>query len=156
MRPSIGLRSHVWLALSAVLLSGCALLNPPPPPPPKPPPTISVARIYEQPAERAFLNGMRFYEEGQYERAEVMFKRSLSEGLKDPHDLAVANKHLAFIACAYNRISDCEAAFRAAFASDPMFRLADSEVGHPVWGPVYKRVASEQPAKAAAAPAPKG
>lgn len=139
-------RRTSFAALAAALVSGCALLNPPPPPPPKPPATTSVARLYAQPAERAFLNGLRFYEEGQYERAEVLFKRSLADGLRDPYDLAVAHKYLAFIACAYNRIADCETAFRAAFAADPGFKLADSEVGHPVWGPVYKRVASEQAA----------
>ena len=147
------LRSHppAWRgasALIAVLLSGCALFAPPPPPPP-PPPTISIARLYEQPAERAFVNGLRFYEEGQYERAEALLKRSLADGLQDKHDIAVAQKHLAFIACAYNRPSDCEQAFRAAFSADAGFKLTDAEVGHPLWGPVYKRVAAEQPSRAA-------
>lgn len=122
-------------------LAGCAT---PPPPPPAPQPTVSIARLYEQPAERSFLNAMRFYEEGQYERAEALFRRALLDGLKDRHDVAMANKHLAFIACAYNRPSECESAFRAAFAADPSFRLTDAEVGHPLWGPVYKRVAAEQ------------
>jgi tetratricopeptide (TPR) repeat protein len=136
--------------LAAVALSGCAMFAPPPPPPAPPPPTVSIARLVEQPAERAFVNGLRFYEEGQYERAEALFKRSLAEGLSDRHDVAVAQKHLAFIACAYNRPSDCEQAFRAAFVADPAFRLSDAEVGHPIWGPVYKRVASEQAPRAAA------
>ena len=109
-----------------------------------PPPSISIARLYEQPAERSFINGMRFYEDGQYERAEVMFKRALAEGLRDRNDMAAANKHLAFIACAYSRPAECESAFRAAFTADPNFRLTDAEVGHPLWGPVYKRVAAEQ------------
>ena len=139
-----------WFAFSALLsvLGGCALLEPPPAPLPPPPPSISIARLYEQPAERAFINGMRFYEDGQYERAEVMFKRALAEGLGDGSDMAAANKHLAFIACAYSRPAECEAAFRAAFAADPNFKLSDAEVGHPLWGPVYTRVAAEQ-AKAA-------
>ena len=94
--------------------------------------------------QRAFINGMRFYEDGQYERAEVMLRRALSEGLRDRNDVAVANKHLAFIACAYDRPAECESAFRAAFAADPTFKLTDAEVGHPLWGPVYKRVAAEQ------------
>ena len=92
---------------------------------------------------------MRFYEEGQYERAEALLKRALTEGLQDKHDIAIAQKHLAFIACAYNRPSDCEQAFRAAFAADAGFKLSDAEVGHPLWGPVYNRVAAEQPPKAA-------
>jgi hypothetical protein len=125
-----------------LMLGGCALLEPPAPPPPAP--SVSVARLYELPAERAFINGMRFYEEGQYERAEVLLRRSLADGLRDSHDVAIANKHLAFIACAYERPADCESSFRAAFAADPKFRLTDAEVGHPIWGPVYKRVSAEQ------------
>lgn len=144
-------RRHVWLRcappLALLALSGCAIFAPPPPPPPPRPPTVSIARLYNQPAERAFINGLRFYEEGQYERAEVLLKRSLAEGLQDHNDVAVAEKHLAFIACAYSRPGDCEQAFRAAFAADPSFKLTDAEVGHPIWGPVYKRVAAEQPPK---------
>ena len=136
------------VALGAAMLGGCALLEPPRPPAPPPAPSISIARLYEQPAERAFVNGMRFYEDGQYERAEVMFKRALADGLRDGNDVAAANKHLAFIACAYSRPAECESAFRAAFAADPSFKLTDAEIGHPLWGPVYKRVAAEQ-AKAA-------
>ena len=125
---------------AAALLAGCASSSAPPPPVQ----TISIARLYEQPAERAFLNAMRFYEEGQHERAEVLFRRALAEGLKNGNDVAMADKHLAFIACAYNRPAECETAFRAAFAADPDFRLTDAEVGHPIWGPVYRRVAEEQ------------
>lgn len=132
--------------LAAAVLQGCSIFSPPPPPPPPPPPTTSIARLYDQPAERAFVNGMRYYEEGQYERAETLLKRAIGEGLNDHHDVAVAQKHLAFIACAYNRPADCEQAFRAAFSADPSFKLSESEIGHPLWGPVYKRVASEQAA----------
>jgi tetratricopeptide (TPR) repeat protein len=143
-------RRSAWLRcappFAALALTGCAMFAPPPPPPAPPPATISVARLYEQPAERAFINGLRYYEEGQYERAELLLKRALADGLKDRNDVAVAQKHLAFIACAYSRPTDCEQAFRAAFVADPTFRLTDAEVGHPIWGPVYKRVASEQPA----------
>jgi len=152
MNPKLRtLRRLPALGLLGVLVSGCALLEPPRAPPPPPPPPISIARLYEQPAERAFINGMRFYEDGQYERAEVMFKRALAEGLHDGSDMAAANKHLAFIACAYSRPQECESAFRAAFSADPHFKLTDAEVGHPLWGPVYTRVAAEQ-AKAANTP----
>jgi hypothetical protein len=142
-------RRRIAAAIGAAVLGGCAAFQSPAPPPTAPPPTISIARLYEQPAERAFINGMRFYEDGQYERAELTFKRALADGLRDRHDVAAANKHLAFIACAYNRPADCEAGFRAAFSADPDFRLSDAEIGHPIWGPVYKRVAAEQPPKSA-------
>lgn len=128
-------------AAALTALAGCAT---PPPPPPPAPPTISIARLYERPAERALLNGLRFYEEGQHERAEALFRRALADGLKDSHDVAIAYKHLAFLACAYNRPGECESAFRNAFAADPGFRLTDAEVGHPLWGPVYQRVAAAQ------------
>jgi len=137
-------RTRVLLACAAATLVAACATTPPSPPPQ---PTASIARLYEQPAERAFLNAMRLYEEGQHERAETLFRRALSDGLGDRHDIAMANKHLAFIACAYNRPVDCEAAFRAAFAADPGFRLTDAEVGHPIWGPVYKRVAAEEARK---------
>ena len=132
---------RVLTAIASLAIAGCAT---PPPPAPAVPPTISIARLYEQPAERALLNGLRFYEDGQYERAEALLRRSLVDGLRDSHDIAIANKHLAFIACAYNRLAECESAFRAAFAADSSFRLTDAEIGHPIWGPVYKRVATEQ------------
>ncbi|HQR76661.1 MAG TPA: TssQ family T6SS-associated lipoprotein [Burkholderiaceae bacterium] len=148
-------RRSAWIrsapGFAAFALSGCAIFAPPPPPPPPPPATISIARLYDQPAERAFINGLRYYEEGQYERAELLLKRALADGLKDRNDVAVAQKHLAFIACAYSRPSDCEQAFRAAFIADPTFRLTDAEVGHPLWGPVYKQVAAEHSSKAAPA-----
>jgi Tfp pilus assembly protein PilF len=140
---SVARRTPLATSVFMLALGGCALLEAPAPPP-APAPTVSVARLYEQPAERAFIHGMRFYEEGQYERAEVLLRRSLADGLRDSYDVATANKHLAFIACAYDRPTDCEASFRAAFAADPKFRLTDAEVGHPIWGPVYKRVSAEQ------------
>lgn len=128
---------------AATLVAACATSPPASPPAP----TVSIARLYEQPAERAFLSAMRMYEDGQHERAETMFRRALANGLGDRHDVAMAYKHLAFIACAYNRPVDCETAFRAAFAADPGFRLTDAEVGHPIWGPVYKRVSVEDAAR---------
>jgi hypothetical protein len=137
-------RFRVLLAgAGATLFAACATTPPPPPAPA----TVSIARLYEQPAERAFLSAMRLYEDGQHERAEAMFRRALADGLADRHDIAMANKHLAFIACAYNRPLECETAFRAAFAADPGFRLTDAEIGHPVWGPVYRRVAAESAAR---------
>lgn len=137
-------RFRVLLAGAAATLFAACATTPPPPPAPA---TVSIARLYEQPAERAFLNAMRLYEDGQHERAEAMFRRALADGLADRHDIAMANKHLAFIACAYNRPLECETAFRAAFAADPGFRLTDAEIGHPVWGPVYRRVAAESAAR---------
>lgn len=125
-------------ALVALLLAGCQSMAPAP----VPPATESIAQLYARPAERALINGLRAYEEGAFERAEQSFRTAVLQNLRDRRDLAVAHKYLAFIACAFNRISECEREFRNAFGADPNFVLTDAEIGHPVWGPVYRRVAS--------------
>lgn len=128
------------LALGALVLAlgGCASMQPPP----APPATESIALLYARPAERALINGLRAYEEGAFERAEQSFRTAVLQNLRDRRDLAVAHKYLAFIACAFNRIGDCEREFRNAFGADPNFTLTDAEIGHPIWGPVYRRVES--------------
>jgi Tfp pilus assembly protein PilF len=125
----------------AALLGACAA-------PEVPPPTVSVAALLQQPAERALADGLRDYEAGTFDAAEHDFQAALDAGLRDRRDSAVAHKNLAFIACAFNRLAECERQFRSAFAADPGFHLSDAEVGHPIWGPVYRRVA------ASVAPAP--
>lgn len=120
-------------ALSSLImgLAGCAQVAPP---------AVGLLDVTARPAERALLNGMRAYEDGQYVESEKQLKLALGTGLASPKDAAAAQKHLAFIYCTSNRVGDCEAAFRAARKADPAFALSRSEQGHPVWGPVYKRV----------------
>jgi hypothetical protein len=110
--------------------------------------------LYQRPAERALINGMRLYEDGSFERAEATLRSALVQGLLDPHDTAVAHKYLAFLACAFNRLGECEQHFRDAFAADSRFGLSDVEVGHPIWGPIYRKVIAAQPAPNAPQPAP--
>ncbi|SPJ18298.1 exported hypothetical protein [Burkholderiales bacterium] len=130
-------RSTAAVALLAAIasqsLGGCAS---------PPPPTVSVAQLMQRPGERALVDGLRKYDDGAFEPAERHFRAALRHGLQDPRDTAVAYKYLAFIACAFDRPAECDADFRAAFAADPNFRLSDSEIGHPIWGPVYRRVAA--------------
>jgi len=96
--------------------------------------------VAERPAEKALLAGIRAYEDAQYPEAEKQFGAALHAGLASPKDRAAAQKHLAFIYCTTSRTTECEAAFRAARQADPAFALNKSEAGHPLWGPVYKRV----------------
>lgn len=121
---------------AALVLAGCAA---PPAPPPPPPPGL--ADLMERPAERALVEGIRAYDDAQYGPAESALRRALAAGLRSPRDQATAHKLLAFITCTSERLADCEAAFRAARQADPSFALSRSEAGHPLWGPVYKRVA---------------
>ena len=123
------LRCLAALALAA-LLAACA----------QPPKAIGLMDIAERPAERALLAGLRAYDDAQYLESEKQLRAALQAGLASPRDRAAAHKHLAFIFCTSNRAKECEAAFRAAKTDDPSFALSKSEAGHPLWGPVYRRV----------------
>ena len=94
----------------------------------------------ERPAERALFEGIRAYDEGQYASAEVSLRKALITGLASARDRASAHKLVAFITCSSERWAECEAAFKAARAADPAFALNRSEAGHPLWGPVYRKV----------------
>ena len=105
------------------------------------PATTSIAELYQRPAERALVDGIRLYDGGEFERAEATLRAAVAGNLTDHRDEAIAYKYLAFIACAFNRGTECALDFTNAFNADPAFRLNDAEIGHPLWGPVYRRVA---------------
>jgi Tfp pilus assembly protein PilF len=123
------------LLLALATLAGCAT------PPPPPPPATGLAEVMERPAERALLDGIRAYDDGQYAQAEKSLRQALAVGLQSARDRATAHKLLAFITCSSERVADCQAEFRAARAADASFALSRSEAGHPLWGPVYKSLA---------------
>lgn len=122
--------ARLALATLALTAAGCTTRAPAP----------GLADLMERPAERALLEGVRAYDDGQYASAEAALRRAVTAGLASPRDRASAHKLLAFITCTSERLPECEAAFRAARAADPAFALNRSEAGHPVWGPVYRRV----------------
>lgn len=115
---------------TAALIAGCAA------------PSAGLTDVMQRPAERSLLNGMRAYDDGQYGDAEAAFGAALKQGLASAKDRATAHKHLAFIYCTSQRAPACEAAFRDARAADPQFALSKAESGHPLWGPVYQKVAA--------------
>jgi Tfp pilus assembly protein PilF len=125
-------------AALTLLLAACSA--PPKPPPPAPP--GGLAELMERPGERALFDGIRAYDDGQYPQAEAALRKALAAGLQSGRDRASAHKLLAFITCTSERPADCEAAFRAARAADPAFALSRSEAGHPLWGPVYRKLAA--------------
>jgi Tfp pilus assembly protein PilF len=122
---------HCRVLAIAGLLAGCAQA-------PRAP--IGLLDVAERPAEKALLGGLRAYEDAQYGPAEQQLQAALGIGLVSPKDRAAAHKLLAFIYCTSSRPRDCEAEFRLARESDPAFALSRSEAGHPLWGPVYKRL----------------
>ncbi len=113
------------------LMGGCAVA-----------PQGGLSEVMERPAERALLAGLRAYEDAQYVDAERELVKALTTGLVSAKDRATAHKHLAFVYCTTQRVAPCEGAFRAARAADIEFSLTRAEAGHPLWGPVYKRVAA--------------
>lgn len=125
----------------------------PPPPPasasaagpaislPAPAPAVpGLLDLLDRPAERALLAGLRAYDDGQYPESETQLRRALEGNLRATRDRSAARKMLAFIYCTTARPAQCEAEFRAALKDDPSFALSRGEAGHPMWGPVYKRV----------------
>lgn len=129
-------RAALALAVFALAagLTGCAQPKAPAQAP------LGLLDVTSRPGEAALLAGMRLYEDAQYSQAEQQLIAALKSGLASPRDQAAAHKLLAFIFCASNRTTECEAAFRAARRVDASFALSKSEAGHPLWGPVYQRI----------------
>lgn len=125
----------LFIALAfAAIATGCAA-------PPPAAPATGLAEVMERPAERALLDGIRAYDDGQYAQAEKSLRQALAAGLPSARDRATAHKLLAFISCTSDRLADCKTQFQQARAADAAFALSRSEAGHPVWGPVYKSLA---------------
>jgi Tfp pilus assembly protein PilF len=133
------LRYRIFLLLVGIMiLTGCA----------------SLAGIY-QPAERPprnaseqlLVNGIKSYEEGEYNSATKNLQEALNTGLLRKIDSAKAHKYLAFIACGSDNTRRCRDEFRKAFEDDPHFALDAAEAGHPVWGPVYRGVRDQPKSK---------
>ena len=125
------MRFRVALASTAWLVAACAQAPTTP---------IGVLDVSARPAERALLGGLKAYDDAQYESADRLFREALAAGLASPRDRAEAHKRLAFLHCASGRLADCEAEFKLARQADRSFALDKSEAGHPVWGPVYKKL----------------
>lgn len=119
------------LASAACLLSACMQAPPAP---------IGLVDISSRPAEKALLAGLRAYDDAQYDVAERQFSLALATGLASPKDRAEAHKRLAFVHCAAGKVGECETEFRRAREADPAFALDRAEAGHPIWGPVYRKV----------------
>jgi len=123
-------RLRLAIALAAALTAGCMQASAP----------VGLLDVSARPAERALLAGLKAYDDAQYDPADRLFREALAAGLVSPRDRAEAHKRLAFIQCAAGRVGDCESEFKLARQADRNFALDKSEAGHPVWGPVYKKL----------------
>ena len=98
----------------------------------------------EQELERA----VKSYEEGAHKNAARQFQAALDFGLDAKADRVTAHKYLAFIVCVNGREKSCRDEFRKALDVDPSFELGPAEIGHPVWGTVFRSVKLEPGIKA--------
>ena len=103
-------------------------------------PVRAITSLFQSsPGAAALRDGLRQYDEGAYVESAKNLNGAIAQGLSDA-ERANAHKHLAFIHCASNRERPCREEFRKALAADPAMELTPAEVGHPVWGPVFKSV----------------
>jgi Tfp pilus assembly protein PilF len=88
--------------------------------------------------QRELEVAIKAYEDGEYAYSARLLQASLDSGLRGAANQVRAHKYLAFLHCAASRIQQCRDEFRKALDIDPSFDLRDDEVGHPVWGPVFR------------------
>ena len=114
---------------------------------PKPAPVVEASipqRSEISSGDQLLQAGLKQYDEGQYKRAALTLQQALETNLA-PVKRIVAHKHLAFIYCTSNRVTQCRNEFGKAIEVDPRFDLAPAEAGHPQWGPVFRSVKTRQP-----------
>jgi len=128
-----------WLLLASTILMGaCASQTSR---------DIGIDKLSPRKAEQALNQGVRLYEDGELKAAQKSLQEALNLGLTFDADKVSAHKYLAFIHCASNQERQCRDEFRRAFELDPGFKLDRTEIGHPLWGPVYNSVRAELIAK---------
>lgn len=126
------LRDNILLLLVGIMfLGGCTLI------PEKYRPGAQPAQVA---GDQLLAKGIKSYENGEYGSAAKTINEALEAGFSQKRGSATAHKYLAFIACSSDNTRKCEDEFRMAFQDDPGFALTKAEEGHPVWGPIYRKV----------------
>ena len=129
------MKAFRWLLLaSTILIGACASQTSR---------DIGIDKLSPRKAEQALNQGVRQYEDGELKAAQKSLQEALNLGLTFDTDKVSAHKYLAFINCASNQERQCRDEFRRAFELDPGFKLDRTEIGHPLWGPVYNSVRAD-------------
>jgi Tfp pilus assembly protein PilF len=126
------------LLVGIMILTSCASLR------------DRIDQLTKQPqsaGDQLLANGIKSYEEGEYKSAAKNLQDAINAGISNKIDSAKAHKYLAFIACGSDNTQRCNDEFRKAFEDDPNFALDTAEAGHPVWGPVYRKVRDQMKSK---------
>jgi Tfp pilus assembly protein PilF len=106
-------------------------------------PVQGIKRIFQGNGNSDLAAGIKKYDDGKYADATADFQNALNSGLSEA-DQVTANKYLAFISCVSDRERQCRAYFTRALELNPSFDLEPSEAGHPIWGPVFRKVKASQ------------
>ncbi|MBN2438244.1 MAG: TssQ family T6SS-associated lipoprotein [Deltaproteobacteria bacterium] len=126
------------LLVGIMILTGCASVR------------ARIDQLTKQPqsaGDQLLAKGIKSYEEGEYKSAAKNLQDAINAGFSSKIDSAKAHKYLAFIACCSDNTPKCNDEFRKAFEDDPNFALDKAEAGHPVWGPVYRKVRDQMKSK---------
>lgn len=130
----MNLSRSILLVALFLLLTGCAS---------KTSRDIGIDKLSLRKAEQALSTGIKQYDDGELKAAQKNLQDALSLGLTFDSDKVAAHKHLAFIYCSSNQERLCREEFRRAFEVDSSFKLERTEIGHPLWGPVYTGVRAD-------------
>ena len=100
--------------------------------------TRAESRTEAQAEQVTLREGIRLYNEGDFNGA---IRRLGANELRDaPQRTRVtALKYTAFSYCVTSRPKQCQEAFERALKLDPDFTLESGEQGHPLWGPAFER-----------------
>ena len=129
---------YLLMATAIFLVAGCASQTAR---------EIGIDKLAPRKAEQTLNTGIRQYEDGNLSMAQKSLQEALHLGLTFNSDQVAAHKYLAFIYCSSNQEKQCRDEFRRAFEIDPNFKLEPTEIGHPVWGPIYYGVRAELTAR---------
>lgn len=105
---------------------------------------MGLDKLSPRKAEKELSAGLKSYENGQYQAAAKYLQNALDSGLTFKSDRVTAHKYLAFVYCVSDRKKQCRAEFKEALEINSDFELSSAEAGHPLWGPVYREVKTEQ------------
>lgn len=100
-------------------------------------------RLSVSDAESNYTQGVAEYHDGHYEVALSKLEAALASERLKPAQSTDARKHMAFIYCITNREPECRTQFLAALKIAPDFDLSPGEIGHPLWGPVWRSIKGE-------------
>lgn len=101
------------------------------------------ARLSVDNAQASYTQGVAEYHEGHYEIALGKLQAAIDSDRLKPAQATDARKHMAFIYCITSREAECRAQFQAALKIAPDFDLTPGEIGHPLWGPVWRSIKGE-------------